>query len=280
MELPTNLTEMKAMTLKERAQLAERAARAAGEMLLSHPHTPARHKAENDFVTEMDLKSEKLIRSILLGACPEDGFFGEEEGGTTDARGRWIVDPIDGTSNFFKGEPLYTVSIAYEQDGELVVGCVYCPPTNELFLAARGEGATLNGEPIRVSDVSVTRESFLHMSFCHRDEWANDYVMDRLKAITRSFSDLRRSGSGAYDLACVAAGRCEGFFELCLHIYDIAAGIVLINEAGGQVSGWGEGEDATVTGNIIASNGKIHTQLREMLVHGGEAVLDKHNPLC
>ena len=268
------------MTLKERAQLAERAARAAGEMLLAHPHTPARHKAENDFGTEMDVRSEELIRSILLGACPEDGFYGEEEGGSTDARGRWIVDPIDGTSNFFKGELLYTVSIAYEQDGELTIGCVYCPPANELFLAIKGEGATLNGQPIHASDTSNPREAFLHMSFCHRDAWANDYVMERLKAITRSFSDLRRSGSGAYDLACVAAGRCEGFFELCLHIYDIAAGIVLITEAGGRAEGWREGEDATVTGNILATNGKIHAHLREMLLGGDASALDKNSPLC
>ena len=268
------------MNLRERAQLAERAARAAGEMLLSHPHTPARHKAENDFVTEMDVKSEKLIRSILLGACPEDGFFGEEEGGSTDARGRWIVDPIDGTSNFFKGELLYTVSIAYEQDGELVIGCVYCPPTNELFLAVKGEGATLNGQPIHVSDVTNPREAFLHMSFCHRNEWANDYVMERLKPLTRSYSDMRRSGSAAYDLGCVAAGRCEGFFELRLYIYDIAAGIVLVTEAGGKVTGWREGERAERTGNIIATNGKIHAHLREMLLSGDTSALDKNSPIC
>ena len=267
------------MTLRERAQLAERAARAAGEMLLRHPHTPARHKAENDFVTEMDVKSEELIRSILLGACPEDGFFGEEEGGSTDARGRWIVDPIDGTSNFFKGELLYTVSIAYEQDGELVIGCVYCPPTDELFLGVKGHGATLNGKPIHASDVSNPREAFLHMSFCHRDEWANEYVLERLRPITRSYSDLRRSGSAAYDLCCVAAGRCEGFFELCLHIYDIAAGMVILSEAGGQTTGWRESEDASVTGNIIATNGKIHAHLREMLLGGDAALLDKGSPM-
>ena len=268
------------MTLKERAQLAERAARAAGEMLLSHPHTPARHKAENDFVTEMDVKSEEMIRSILLGACPEDGFYGEEEGESSGARGRWIVDPIDGTSNFFKGEVLYTISIAYELDGELVIGCVYCPPTNELFLGVKGAGATLNGRPIHVSDVSNPREAFLHMSFCHRDPWANKYVLDRLTPITRSYSDLHRTGSAAYDLCCVAAGRCEGFFELCLHIYDIAAGLVILGEAGGMYTGWREGEDARVTGNIIVSNGKIHAHLREILLGGNVSALDKGSPLC
>jgi len=261
------------MTLREKAQLAEKAARAAGEMLLSHPHTPARHKAENDFVTEMDLSSEKLIKSILLGACPEDGFFGEEEGESVSARGRWIVDPIDGTSNFFKGELLYTVSIAYELDGELVVGCVLCPPTGELFLGVKGEGATLNGEPIHVSDTENPRESFLHMSFCHRVPWANDYVMDRMHAITRSYSDMRRSGSAAYDFCCIAAGRCEGFFELCLHIYDIAAGVVILNEAGGITTEWRNGKDYRVTGHILASNGKVHEHLRSMLLSGDNSAI-------
>ena len=268
------------MTLKERAQLAERAARAAGDLLLSHPHTPARHKAEKDFVTEMDVKSEELIRSILLSACPEDGFFGEEEGGSDDARGRWIVDPIDGTANFFKGEVLYTVSIAYEQDGELVIGCVYCPRTDELFLGVKGEGATLNGQPIHVSGVSAPNEAFLHMSFCHRDAWANEYVLERLGPVCRGFADLRRSGSSAYDLCCVAAGRCEGFFELHLYIYDIAAGMVIISEAGGMCTGWREGEDPRCTGNIIATNGRIHAYLQETLLGGNTALLDKGSPLC
>ena len=262
------------MTLREKALLAEKAARAAGELLLSHPHTPARHKAENDFVTEMDLASEKLIKSILLGECPEDGFFGEEEGGNLEADGRWIVDPIDGTSNFFKGELLYTVSIAYELDGELVVGCVYCPPTNEMWIGVKGEGATLNGEPIHVSDVANPRESFLHMSFCHRVPWANDYVMERMHAITRAYSDMRRSGSAAYDLCCIASGRAEGFFELCLHISDIAAGVVILSEAGGMTSEWRKDRDALVTGHVLCSNGLIHEHLRGMLTCGDAITLD------
>jgi len=261
------------MTLREKAILAEKAARAAGELLLSHPHTPAVHKAENDFVTEMDLASEKLIKSILLGACPEDGFFGEEEGGNESAPGRWIVDPIDGTSNFFKGEPLYTVSIAYELHGELVVGCVLCPPTGELWLAVKGEGATLNGQPIHVSKVSVPRESFLHMSFCHRVDWANDYVMARMHAITRAYSDMRRSGSAAYDLCSIASGRCEGFFELCLHIYDVAAGAVILSEAGGILTEWREDKDFRQTGHILASNRLIHEHLRSMLLSGDNGAI-------
>jgi len=267
------------MTLREKAILAEKAARAAGEMLLNHPHTPAHHKGENDFVTEMDVASEKLIKSILLGACPEDGFFGEEGGGNENAEGRWIVDPIDGTSNFFKGELLYTVSIGYELHGELVVGCVFCPPTDEMWIGVKGEGASLNGKSIHVSDESTPRNAFLHMSFCHRVPWANEYVMECLKTICRTYSDLRRSGSAAYDLCSVADGRCEGFFELYLHIYDIAAGVVILKEAGGMVSGWKTDDNPLVSGHILATNGKIHEHLREILLSGDVSLLDKKNPV-
>lgn len=253
------------MTLRERAALAEQAARAAGEMLLAHPHTPARHKAENDFVTEFDVKSEEMIRGILLAACPEDGFYGEEEGGSEQAASRWIVDPIDGTSNFYKGERLYTISIAYEQNGELVVGCVFCPPTNELFLGVKGEGATLNGQPIHVSEEAVTRNSYLHMSFCHRSAENNARVLRLLPEICQGFSDLRRSGSAAYDLCSVADGRCEGFFELGLHLYDIAAGAVILREAAGRLTAWDETENPLDTGNVLATNGHIHERLKELL---------------
>jgi len=267
------------MTLREKAQLAEKAARASGEMLLSHPHTPAKSKGFNDFVTEMDVASEKLIRSILLGECPEDGFYGEESGESGSTDGRWIVDPIDGTSNFFKGYPLYTVSIAYELKGELVVGCVYCPATNEMFIGIKGEGAYLNGEPIHVSDVSVDKESFLHISFNHRHPWANDYIMERMPAISKAVSDMRRSASAAYDLCCIASGRAEAFFENRLYIYDVAAGIVILEEAGGRVTSWREGETFDMHGNIIASNGILHEFVRGLLLSGDTSALDKENPI-
>lgn len=262
------------MDLNLRLTAAIEAARASGEMLLAHPHTAAHHKAENDFVTEMDVASERLIRDHLLTRFPEDGFFGEETGGNENCEGRWIVDPIDGTSNFFKGELLWTISIAYEYKGELVLGVVLCPPTGELFTAVKGGGAFLNGAPICVSDESVLRSSFLHMSFCHRNPDANEYVMERLKEITERFSDLRRSGSAAYDLCSIAAGRCEGFFELYLHIYDIAAGVVILKEAGGYVSAWKREDDYRVSGHILATNGKIHEPLREILLAGDLSVLD------
>ena len=255
-----------ALNLIEKAALAERAARAAGEMLEHHGSFKVRRKSENDFVTEMDFKSEAMIRDILLTACPEDQFFGEETGGATTARGRWIVDPIDGTANFMRGQRIYTISIAYEHDGALVIGCVYCPGTDELFLAIAGEGATLNGHPIRVSETRVMRDAMVNLGFGHRDPKCLARTLPRFPRLIQSVSDVRRMGSAAYDLCCVASGRSDAFLELGLNIYDYAAGCVLVREAGGTFTGWETGEDAVVTGNILATNGALHEELRHMLI--------------
>ena len=253
------------MTLREKALLAEKAARTAGEMLLNHPHTPARHKAENDFVTEMDVKSEELIRSILLDACPDDGFFGEEEGGNEIADGRWIVDPIDGTQSFMRGHHGYTVSIAYEQNGELAIGCVYAPDTDEMFLAVRGQGATLNGAPIHVSDIADPKHALAHLGYGHRVPKNFERTVKLLPDILARVSDIRRYGSAAYALCCLACGRSEIFFELGLKYYDVAAGAVILQEAGGRVGGWREGEDCLRGGSMLATNGLLHSFMQDML---------------
>ena len=211
------------MNLLEKAELAQRVARAAGEMLEHHGAFRVTRKSENDFVTEMDYKSEALIREMLLTACPEDEFFGEESGGTTDTSGRWVVDPIDGTANFMRGHRIYTISIAYEQAGEYVIGCVYCPGTDEMFVAVRGHGATLNGKPIHVSETTLP-DALVHMGFGHRDPAKLDRTMRAFPAIMRSISDARRSGTAAYDLCSIAAGRSEGFMEMGLSQYDYAGG--------------------------------------------------------
>lgn len=252
------------MTMAEKAALAEKAARAAGEMLEHHGSFSVRRKSENDFVTEMDYRSEALIRQMLLGACPEDAFFGEEGGGAASAPGRWIVDPIDGTANFMRGQRLYTISIAYEREGQLVVGCVYCPGTDELFLAARGQGATLNGKPIHVAQTPLS-DAIVHLGFGHRVPKNRARTLAVFPALARAVSDVRRSGSAAYDLCCVADGRADAFVELGLNLYDYAAGYVILTEAGGTFTGWADGEDGLTTGNLIATNSIIHDALREIL---------------
>lgn len=253
------------MTLREKAELAERAARASGAMLEKHDPFKVKRKSENDFVTEMDFKSEALIRETLLTACPEDAFFGEETGGEMSAEGRWVVDPIDGTSNFMRGHRLYTISIAYQFKGELAVGCVYCPGTDELFLAVKGEGATLNGRPIRVSGTSNPRDALVHLGFGHRIPVNRERTLRVFPTLLRAVSDVRRSGTAAYDLCCVSDGRSDGYVELGLNLYDYAAGCVILREAGGTVSGWEDGEDGLATGNVIATNGMLHEQIRDLL---------------
>ncbi len=249
------------MTLNEKAALAEKAARASGEMLEHHGTFKVRRKGDNDFVTEMDYRSEALIREMLLSACPEDQFFGEESGGPTSAPGRWIVDPIDGTANFMRGQRLYTISIAYEHDGVLQIGCVYCPGTDELFLGVRGQGATLNGKPIHVSDTPLC-DAIVHLGFGVRNPVNRERTLDVFPALLRSVSDVRRTGSAAYDLCCVASGRAEAFLELGINLYDYGAGYVILTEAGGTFTGWQDGEDGLASGNPLATNGVIHEAIR------------------
>lgn len=253
------------MSIRARAEAAQRAAREAGEMLLHHGELSIRAKADNDFVTEMDVKSENLIRNTLLSQFPEDEFFGEESGGASVSRGRWIVDPIDGTQSFMRGQHGWCISIAYELDGELVLGCVYMPSCDEMYVGIRGEGSTLNGEPIHVSDIVNPREAILHLGFGHRVPANLERTLALFPNIMRQISDVRRPGSAACDLCHIACGRAEMGFELGLFIYDIAAGIVILEEAGGKVSGWKEDEDCRVTGNIVSSNGHLHDFLLKNL---------------
>lgn len=255
------------MTLREKAALAERTARAAGEMLEHHGALRVERKGLNDFVTQMDLKSETLIREKLLSACPEDEFYGEEEGGAAQAVGRWIVDPIDGTSSFLRGQRLYTISIAYEHDGTLQIGCVYCPGTDELFLGARGEGATLNGRPIHVADTKLS-DAIIALGLAHRKPVERERSLAMFPGLMRSVGDIRRYGSAAYELCSVAAGRCDAFLERGIYLYDYAAGYVILEEAGGRFTGWAPGEDGLASGNILASNGVIHEELRRILNAG------------
>lgn len=253
------------MTLREKAVLAEKAARASGEMLEHHGKLQIRLKSENDFVTEMDVKSETLIRQMLLGACPEDEFFGEETGGDLSAPGCWIVDPIDGTANFMRGQRAYAISIGYRWQGELVVGCVFCPGTNEMFTAVKGEGAALNGRPIHVSDVTDLRRALVHIGFGHRNPQYLKETEPILFPLLRQISDLRRSASAAYDICCVAAGRAEAFIEQGLSIYDYAAGAVILSEAGGKLQGWHPWQDPIETGCLIAGNGKLNDAISKTL---------------
>ena len=254
----------------KRLDTAVRAAREAGAALLAHPSFTVTHKNANDYVTDADRASERRIRAILLSEWPQDGFLGEEEGESDGQGGRWIVDPIDGTTNFIYDLPLYTISIAYEEAGEIVLGCVYCPRLDEMYTAVRGQGAFRNGEPIRPRETPVLRDALVGMSFAHRDEEAGARMLRAIPMLRAQCSDMRRLGSAALDLCFVACGRYDAFVELALHLYDIAAGMLIVREAGGVAEGWpGDSDPAEKSGNIFACSPSVYAPLRELLLRAG-----------
>ena len=212
---------------------------------------------ETDLVTRIDKESETHIREILHTAYPEHVVLGEEEGQDGDAPYRWIVDPLDGTLNYAHGFPFYCVSIGLEVDGRLEVGVVLDSVRNELFTAVRGGGALLNGAPIAVTQESELRRSMLATGFAYDPNSAADNVavMGRMLGRCRT---VRRPGAAALDLAYVACGRIDGFWELKLNAWDVAAGVLLVTEAGGRVTG-GAGEPYNLSEKVlVSSNGAIH----------------------
>ncbi len=219
----------------------------------------------SDLVTEADREAEAAIRSYLLGRHPDHAFLGEEGGAEGGGRYRWIVDPLDGTVNFAHRFPFYAVSVALERDGELLLGVVLDAVHDELFTAVRGGGARLNGAPIRVSQTAELKRSLLATGF--------PYDVDRVPEAVEYFRrvlahgvPVRRPGAAALDLAYVAAGRIDGFWEMKLNPWDVAAGVLLIEEAGGRVTDL-EGRPYALGGRyIVASNGRLHEPLRRTLI--------------
>ena len=241
------------MTNKERMELAIKAALASGKMLSEYAEIHVDKKAENDFVTDADKASEELIRKMLLEACPQDAFLGEESGVSGDEQqGIWVVDPIDGTTNFIRKIPPYTISIAYMKDGQPRAAAVYAPLTDEMFSAYEGGGAFLNGDPIHASASTNPRECILGLSFAHRHPKDAAKMFELIPRLSMQINDMRRLGSAAYDLCCAACGRYDAFIERKLYIYDIAAGVLIAREAGAVTCGWPDGEDCLITGDTVA----------------------------
>ncbi len=241
------------MTNQERMELAIKAALASGKMLSEYADFQIDRKAAKDYVTDADKASEDLIRNILLTACPEDAFLGEESGTSgDDKQGIWVVDPIDGTTNFIRKIPPYSISIAYMEGGQPRAAAVYAPLTNEMFSAYEGGGAFLNGKPIHVSDSTEPIECILGLSFAHRHPKDAELMFGLIPRLSKQVNDIRRLGSAAYDLCCVACGRYDAFIERKLYIYDIAAGVLIAREAGAITCGWPDGEDCLLTGDTVA----------------------------
>ncbi len=238
-------------------------ARAAGAVLneFARKGVDFELKGEFDLVTEADRTSEKLIVERLFAVFPDHDVVGEEGGGrVTGAEYRWYVDPLDGTTNFAHGFPVYNVTLGLERAGEMVAGVIYDPTRDEMFAAELGGGAFLNGRRIRVSRCRTVEDSLVATGFPSRRRHQNINVHFYYQLAMLSHG-VRRAGSAAIDLAYVACGRLDGFWEFGLKPWDQAAGILMVNEAGGRTSGM-RGEAASLTGpDLVADNGLLHDEL-------------------
>jgi myo-inositol-1(or 4)-monophosphatase len=257
--------------------IAVKAARRSGELIREKAYQTKRVKQKtsaSDLVTEVDQRSEEIIQDIILRHFPDHAILGEEGVAAGDKTVTevweesrqheyvWIVDPIDGTNNFVHGFPFFCVSIALAKNGEVITGVVYDPMRDELFTAEKGKGAYLNGQPIRVSGEDSLAESMMATGFSHAS--MEDHLRSLMQMASR-FRSIRNGGAAALHLAYIAAGRLTGYWELGLNPWDLAAGVLLVKEAGGEVTDTlGQPFDLTVR-NMLATNGKVHREMVDLL---------------
>lgn len=256
------------MEIEHAADVAERAARKAGQILEEWAvKFTAREKSRSNLVTEADFASQNAIHQILSETFPEHGFLGEE-GLREPASGgefRWIIDPLDGTGNYVHRFPYYCVSIALERRHELVAGIVFDPNRNEMFRAVKGCGTTLNGTSVSVSDYDRLSESMVVASLPVAVN-ADDPAVQRFLKVMPLAQSLQRTGSAALNLCYVAAGRMEGYWSTSLKPWDMAAGVLLVEEAGGRVSRTNGDAFNVELSDLLATNGKsLHTELQKLL---------------
>jgi myo-inositol-1(or 4)-monophosphatase len=224
-------------------------------------------KGPANFATSADHRSEETVYRELSRARPGYGFLMEERGAVEgpDKSHRWIVDPLDGTTNFMHGLPLFSIAIALEREGEIVAGLVYNPIYDELYTAEKGQGAFLNNRRVRVSARRTLADSLITTGIPHRGRPGHDRFLRECKRLMPQVSGIRRTGSAALDLAWVAAGRFDGFFEHGLSPWDIAAGTLLVREAGGLVTDAEGGKSMIETGDIVAAPPQVHRAMLELL---------------
>ncbi len=248
--------------------IAIEAARRAGQALRDHYNKPHQvtFKGVIDIVTEMDRLSESLVTGMLRDAFPEYGILGEEGSKSTEPYScRWIIDPLDGTTNYTYSYPLFGVSIALEKQGEITLGVIYNPVLNELFSAEKGKGATLNGVSTHVTDTPLLAKSLVATGFPY-DAWttpANNCA--ELERFVKSVISLRADGSAALDLCHIACGRLDGYWELDLEPWDMAAGALIVQEAGGMVTQVNGAPFSHLQRSVLASNGLVHQEMVKKL---------------
>ena len=251
-------------------QTAIDAVRRAGEIQrqASRGTFEIRKKGTIDLVTEVDVAVERMVRALIAERYPDHDVLGEELGGPGEgerSRYCWICDPLDGTTNFAHGLPLFCSTIALEVDGELRVGAVYDPTRDELFTAIRGGGAFLNGERIRVSTAATLIDSLLVTGFPYSVQEKLDEMLGLFGRFLSKARAVRRLGSAALDMCYVAAGRLDGFWEEGLNAWDIAGGVLIVQEAGGRITSLDGGPFVLRSGRIIASNGLLHDEMRAVI---------------
>lgn len=259
--------------------IALRAARQAGEYIVRATdrldRLPVTEKSSSDFVTEVDRKAEEMIIRALQKTYPDHGFLAEESGQINpDADVQWIIDPLDGTTNYIRGIPHYAVSIACMHQGKIEHAVVYNPASREEFTASRGSGAQLNGRRIRVSNRTTLEGSLIGTGtpFQHHFEGQMHDYMQALGQLAGQSAGVRRMGAASLDLAYVAAGRFDAFFEIGLQPWDIAAGLLLVQEAGGLVSDFNGGLNPLDSGNVVCGNPKCFKHTLQVVNHflGGQ----------
>ncbi|MCK9190530.1 MAG: inositol monophosphatase [Sphaerochaetaceae bacterium] len=260
---------MDKLEVKKRLELAKKVALKAGSYALKMRDSgnfSVTTKHKNDFVTDCDKATEKLIVSEIKDIFPEDGFFGEESADETGT-GRWIIDPIDGTTNFFRGLPNWCISIAYEiEKYEPLLGVVYVPCLDELYYSMKGEGAYLNDKSIHCSNINDFSKALTVCVPPHRHKEAYDFYLEKMREIGLASSDIRSFGTCAQELCYIASGHLETYYELFLGYYDFAAGWIILEEAGGKLTS--ASMDSKFTDsccNIIASNALLHPNMEEII---------------
>lgn len=252
--------------LNESFTVAVRAAHRAGEVILSNlgqlSTADVQSKDAFDFVTNVDRLSESIIMQTIREKFPSHSFLAEETlQEKENGHYRWIIDPLDGTTNYIHAFPVFSVSIALQYKGSIILGVIFDPLRGELFHALKNSGCFLNNTRVQVSSTASLDRSLIATGFPFRKKALIDAYLDAFKKVFSGVSDIRRAGSAALDCAYLASGRCEGFFELNLSTWDIAAGSLLITEAGGIITDFGGGGDYLTTGNVVAGNAHIHGML-------------------
>ena len=249
--------------------IAIRAARNAGNVITrSYNHTESLNvteKSRNDYVSEVDRLAEQEIIQTIQKAYPGHSFLAEETGKQDGNEYQWIIDPLDGTTNYLRGFPQFAVSIAMKHRDKLEHAVIYDPLKNEIFSATRGQGAQLNDRRIRVTQRKEMTGALLGTGIPFRDDQDLDAYLPTLKAMIKDTAGVRRAGSAALDLAYVAAGRLDGFWEFGLKPWDLAAGVLLVQEAGGIVTDSDGNHDYLENGNLVTGNIKIHSEMMRRL---------------